>query len=64
MPRRSWATPEQLLFLNENVPGYEAAQESQRTSNFLVGFMDGFFEKFSSTDGDRVQLRKVSKCLQ
>lgn len=42
----TWATPEEWAFLVLNVPQYEAAQASKKTSFWIPQYLIRFFEKF------------------
>ena len=67
MPRRPWATPDQLAFLMAHIPQFEAAQEKHTTTLFFSTFLDKWWSMFPCSDEERIRVRKVSMrvvCIQ
>ncbi len=66
MGNKKWTTPEEEMFLEHNVPQYEAAQEAKRVYQWLIDFFLRWFLKFQQySDGrntiDSKTVKKV-KC--
>ncbi len=62
---KKWTTPEEEVFLENNVAQYEAAQKSKQVCQWLISFFLLWFLKFPEySDGrksiDRINVKKVS----
>jgi hypothetical protein len=47
MPGKKWMTPEQLSFLESQIPDYLSAQSEHRLSDFYVTVSHNFFNQWS-----------------
>ena len=55
-----WTTPEQLAWLQEQVPQWREASLKKRTKQWLTDTVAHFLETFPISESDRVKLPEVS----
>lgn len=58
MPGRRWTDEARFLFLSKSVPGYEAAQEHNKTRSYLANLHERYFQKFPQPDEAKMAAEK------